>query len=117
MTATFNFNYNKAYTSDVEFNTIVDEVFSGKEQRRDTWSNPKRSWTLEFSKDLVDTEEIIAFFIARKGKKEAFNWVFDSSKGGDGQTYLVRFEEDKLSLSHLSMGYHKFNLKLMQVFN
>ncbi len=30
---TFNFNYNRAYTASVEFNTLVDEKFTGKEQQ------------------------------------------------------------------------------------
>lgn len=116
MTDTFNFNYNKAYTASVQFNTLVDEKFTGKEQRRDSWTNPRRKWNLEFEKNQVDREALVNFFIAQKGRKNAFNWTWDADKGGDGQTYLVRFDTDELQLDILELGYSRFSITLIQVF-
>lgn len=123
MTDTFDFKYKRAYTANVQFNTIVDEKFTGKEQRRDSWTNPRRKWNLEFEKNQVDRESLVDFFIAQKGKKNAFNWTWlatDSetgeSLGGDGNTYLVRFDTDELQLDILELGYSKFSITLVQVF-
>jgi len=115
MTDTFNFNYKQAHVSSVGFNTIVDETFTGGEQRRDLWTNPRYKWTLDFEKTQVDTASLMAFFITQKGRKTAFNWTWDSSKGGDGNTYLVRFDSDVLDLNIQEMGYSTFSITLIQV--
>ena len=112
----FNFEYNRAYTSSIEFNTIVDEKFTGNEQRRDVWTKPRRKWILEMDKNKIDREALVNFFIARKGRKEAFNWVWAENRGGDGKTYRVRFGADKLELNILELGYSKFKIELMEVF-
>ena len=113
---TFNFEYNKAYTAGVEFKTIVDETTSGKEQRRDVWTNPRRRWTLEFDKNKVDREALVSFFITQKGKKKTFNWVWETDKGGDGATYKVRFASDNLKLDILELGYSSFKIEIVEVF-
>jgi len=115
-TDVFNFNYNRAYTASVEFKTIVDEATSGKEQRRDMWTKPQRRWMLECDKNKVDREELVNFFIAQKGQKKAFNWNWAADKGGDGQTYKVRFAVDKLELNILELGYSNFKIELVEVF-
>lgn len=113
----FDFDYKRAYTSSVQFNTIVDEKFTGKEQRRDTWSNPRRKWVLEFEKNKVDREALVNFFIAKKGRKIAFNWTWGTDKGGDGKTYLARFDTDELRLDILELGYSTFSIPIVQVFD
>lgn len=115
MTDTFNFPYKQAHLTSVEFNTIVDETFTGKEQRRDVWTNPRKSWSLDFEKNKVDRDSLMTFFINQKGRKTAFNWTWDSAKGGDGTQYLVRFDSDTLDLNVLEMGYATFSIKLVQV--
>lgn len=115
MTDTFNFPYKQAHVAAVAFNTIVDETFTGQEQRRDLWSNPRRKWLLEFEKNKTDSTALITFFITQKGRKNAFYWTWDSTKGGDGQQYLVRFDSDELNLNILELGYSTFNIVLAQV--
>jgi hypothetical protein len=115
MVDTFDFPYKKAYVASAAFNTIVDTTFTGGEQRRDVWTDPLKSWSLDFEKTEVDWNDVMTFFINQKGRKTAFNWVWDSTKGGDGATYLVRFGSDTLDLSILEMGYSTFSLMLMQV--
>jgi len=113
---TFSFDYNKAYTSSIEFNTIIDEKFTGNEQRRGLWTKPKRTWVLELDKNKVDREALADFFTARKGRKEAFSWVWKEDKGGDGKTYRVRFGTDRLEMLVLELGYSNFVLELVEVF-
>ena len=115
MTDTFNFYYKKAYTASVQFQTIVDEKFTGKEQRRDAWSNPRRKWMLEFEKDNFNTEAFAQFFMDQKGRKKAFNWTWEQDKGGDGKPYLVRFDTDELELAMLELGYSTFSVPIVQV--
>lgn len=115
MTDTFNFPYKQAHVSSVEFNTLVDETFTGGEQRRDVWSSPRHMWQLDFEKNQVDRTALTTFFVNQRGRKTAFNWTWDSSKGGDGATYLVRFDTDKLDFNILEMGYSIFSITLIQV--
>lgn len=116
MTDTFNFEYNKAYTASVEFKTIVDEATSGKEQRRDMWTYPQRRWMLEMDKNKIDREALVTFFMSQKGRKKSFLWTWAVDKGGDGQTYKVRFSADKLELNILELGYSNFKIELVEVF-
>jgi Conserved hypothetical protein 2217 (DUF2460) len=115
MVDTFDFPYKRAYVASAEFNTIVDTTFTGGEQRRGVWTDPMKSWSLDFEKTEVDWNSVLSFFISQQGRLTAFNWVWDSTKGGDGNTYLVRFASDSLDLSVLEMGYSTFSIKLMQV--
>ena len=121
---TFNCLYKRAYTTSIEFNTIIDQTFSGNEQRRDQWTNPRHSWSLDFEKNNINMQAVMAFFTQQKGKKLSFNWtwlaahpVTGENMGGDGNTYLVRFDIDKLDFKILQMGYGTFTIPLVQVFN
>lgn len=115
-TPVFNFPCKRAYQMSAEFNTIIDQYFSAGEQRRNKWTVPRLSWKLDFDKTPENTAAILAFFNARKGKFEAFNWVWPTDMGGNGQTYLVRFDTDKLDMN-LFKGYSEFSLPIVQVFN
>jgi len=122
MVETFNFQYQKAYKVSSQWNTAIDEAFSGNEQRRNLWTNPRKKWVLEFSKNKVQTGAILDFFDARKGSYESFNWVWQATHpktgadmGGDGNTYRVRFQEDSLDFQHLAMGYTNFQISLIEV--
>lgn len=112
----FEFDYNRAYTASVEYKTIVDEATSGKEQRRDMWSAPVRKWQLEMDKNKIDREALVQFFMEQKGRKKTFEWTWDAEKGGDGQTYKVRFVSDKLELNILELGYSNFKIEITEVF-
>jgi len=122
MTVTFNYQYKRAYQASSHWNTIIDDVYSGGEQRRNIWTNPRRKWVLEFSKDDADANAIMAFFNARKGRYEAFSWAWQETHpttgeamGGDGLTYTVRFDHDELSFEHLALGYKNFQITLVEV--
>ena len=122
MTVSFDYQHKRAYQISAQWNTVVDDVYSGSEQRRNLWTNPRRKWVLEFSKDNTNSNAIMAFFNARKGRYEAFNWIWQEnhsvtgeSIGGDGQTYLVRFDHDELNFEHLALGYKNFQITLVEV--
>jgi phage-related protein len=124
MTEMFDFQYKRAFQVSVEWKTIVDDVYSGGEQRRNLWTQPRRKWVLEFSKNSTDTNAIMDFFNARRGRYEAFNWVWQDvhpvtgeNMGGDGAVYTVRFDQDELNFEHLAMGYNKFQITLVEVNN
>jgi len=122
MVETFSFQYKTAYKASVSFNTAVDEAYSGKEQRRNLWTNPRRKWVLEFDKNETDANSIIDFFEARKGRYESFYWTWQATHGttskamgGDGVQYRVRFENDELNFEHLALGYRTFQITLVEV--
>jgi len=122
MTATFDYQYKKAYQVSSLWKTLVDDVYSGGEQRRNMWSSSRKKWVLEFSKNDTDTSAIMAFFNFRKGRYEAFYWTWQDTHpatgekmGGDGQQYTVRFDQDELNMEHLALGYNNFQLTLVEV--
>ena len=122
MTAIFTSQYKYAYQTSTRWTTLIDEVISGGEQRHNLWTQPKRSWTLEFEKDNTDTNSIMSFFNARRGRFEAFYWTWlvshpadGRAMGGDGVTYLVRFDEDELNIKHVFAGYTTFSIKITEV--
>ncbi len=115
MTDTFNYPYKQAYVNSIEFNTLVDETFSGYEQRRDVWTNPRMSWVLDFEKNPTNTSAVATFFKNQKGKKTAFYWTWDSDKGGDGNQHLVRFDSDTLDFNIMESGYSTFSIKFVEV--
>ena len=110
----------KTYTASIEFKTIVDDHFTGNEQRRDQWSTPRRGWILEFEKTPETSKIMEKFFIRQKGRKRAFSWTwtktvdgFDTS--GDDITYKVRFDADKIDFNISEMGYRTFKVPIIQV--
>lgn len=115
MVDTFNYPYKQAHVNSVMYNTIVDETFTGNEQRRDVWTNPRMSWVLEFEKNQTNRNAIVTFFKNQKGRKTAFYWTWDSDKGGDGEQYLVRFASDVLDLKIMEEGYSTFSIQFVEV--
>lgn len=108
------------YTASTEFKTIVDDHFSGNEQRRDEWTNPRRTWVLEFSKTPDTLRTFDKFFVRQKGKKRAFKWTWNKivdgmDTGGNDITYNVRFDTDKIDYSIMEMGYSTFKVTIIQV--
>lgn len=111
----FNVPYKELYTGFVEFKTVVDEHFSGNEQRRDQWTNPRRGWVLEFEKNSTASKALEDFFIRMKGRRKAFLFKWESKYGGDDTTYKVRFDTDKLEYNVLYYGYRTFRIAIVEV--
>lgn len=103
--------------SSIDFYTVVDKIFTYQNNRKAWWDAPKKSWTLKFDKTPEVRKQLENFFIQKRGKFRAFQWTWDSSKGGDGQTYTVRFDEDELQTDIKDLGYGELQIKLKEVFS
>jgi len=117
---TFNFYRDREHDYGIEFKTDVDSEYSAHEQRNDLWRNPRRSWTLTFSKTPAQWPLIEAFFVAQKGKKKSFYWKYDKTvngkpAGGDDVTYTVRFDTDKLEVKVNELGYKSLTISIIEV--
>ena len=109
--------YHKAECSFVtEFYTIIDKVFTARNERKSYWDAPKRSWTLTFEKDPVTRKRLEDFFVAKRGRFRSFDWVWEKDRGGDGKTYHVRFDEDSLNTDISDYGFGKIEVKIKEVF-
>lgn len=110
---------NSYYTVDYKFNkawnTLLDKVFTAQNNRRSMWTAQKKSWTLSFQKTPENRKLIEDFFIAKKGKFKSFNWVWETSKGGDGNTYTVRIDTDQLNTDITALGYGSIQLPIKEV--
>lgn len=108
--------YHKAEANySVAFNVIKDKLLNASYKLRQLWQKPRRSWTLTFQKDPETRKKIEQFFIAKRGKFRYFQWVWKEEYGGDGKTYNVRFDEDKLYMDVDYYGYSEFQIKLKEV--
>jgi phage-related protein len=121
MPETFTAPWVRAHKRKISFKTNVDSEYTAHEQREAVWASPRKTWTLSFEKTPEDMAAVEAFFIARRGKFNAFNWVYSSidkygrPTGGDNQTYLVRFDSDDLDETISTMGYSTFDIDIVQV--
>jgi hypothetical protein len=117
---TFTIPWVRAHKRKISFKTDIDGEYTAHEQRNALWTNPRRSWTLSFEKSPDDMAAIQAFFIARRGKWSSFNWVYSATDkygrptGGDGVTYLVRFDTDDLEEA-IQSGYSTFDIPIVEV--
>ena len=110
------FYYNAECNFTLEFYTIVDKIFTARNERKSWWDSPKRSWTLSFEKNAKVRKQLENFFIAKRGKFRSFKWVWKKELGGDGKTYNVRFDTDSLKSQIDTFGFGKLELKIKEVF-
>ena len=99
-----------------EFYTLIDRVFTARNERKSYWDLPKRSWTLTFQKNAKNRKLLEDFFIAKRGRFRSFDWVWDKNRGGDGKTYHVRFDDDVLNSDILDYGFGEIKVKIKEVF-
>lgn len=110
------FYHNTECSFVTEFYTIIDKVFTSRNERKSYWDTPKRSWTLTFQKNASVRKKIEEFFIAKRGRFRSFEWTWKKELGGDGKTYTVRFDEDTLMTEVDSFGFGEIKVKLKEVF-
>lgn len=94
-----------------EFNTNVTMMQNKNEKRVSKWLTPRRAWNLVFdSLSIANFETLRTFYIARKGRGEAFNWVCLL----DNTTYLVRFDSDASVFARDFTGHGVVTLRIVQ---
>jgi hypothetical protein len=101
---------NKVYTAGIEFRTGIFESYSGKEVRTSETKYPIRRWRLKFNKDNTELNEIRTYINSLKGRYSRFNWVWPTSHGGDGNTYMCRLAADDMITNMQHLGYSNFEL-------
>jgi hypothetical protein len=110
---TFDFEYQEAYTSNIEFDTQINEKHRGKEQRYPKWTYPKRIFTLKFDKNFTGRQELENFFINSMQSGGKFYWTWEKSKGGNDKTYICHFESEKFKQNIKNLGYTECELGLV----
>lgn len=112
----FNFWHSAQCNYSIEYKTILDSIFSAQNNKKTYWNSPKRKWTLTFEKNAKIRKQLEDFFIAKRGRFRAFNWTWDKERGGDGNTYSVRFDTDILNSEVFEYGFGKISVDLKEVF-
>lgn len=113
----------QVYSYSISYKTLIDEKFTGNEQRRDVWSQPRRTWTLEFQKTPELGRKLENFFKDCLGRRNAFRfkWVKENADGedmgGDNEWYYVRFNTDTLTTEIDYLGYRHQTLEIIEVRN
>lgn len=113
----------QVYSYTLSYNTLVDDKWTGNEQRRQQWTYPRRVWTLEFQKTPEGGRKLEEFFKEVKGRFKAFKFKWSSTyadgtdMGGDDQWYYVRFNTDSLQQSIDYLGYRTCTLEILEVRN
>lgn len=113
----------QVYSYTLSYNTLIDEKWTGNEQRRQQWTYPRRKWTLEFRKTPDGGRKLENFFKEVKGQFKAFKFRWASTyadgtdMGGDDQWYYVRFASDDLQFNVDYCGYRVATVDLIEVRN
>jgi len=114
MAETFTWIPQFTFSEDVDFVTLISKGEKGKERRRSKRSTAKRKFTLTFNVlTSAVGDAIYAFYIARKGATETFNWT--NSVTGTVYTDCIRFEHDNLSREYFTKGRYKLTINFIQV--
>ena len=111
------FYYNVECSTETSFHTIIDKIFTYRNERKSYWSKPKKSWKLKFEKNAKTRKQLENFFISKRGKFRSFQWTWAEKYGGDGKTYTVRFNNDVLDLNIKEFGYGETEIELQEVFH
>lgn len=111
----FDFYHDAKSDFTTKFYTLVDKIVTSQNTRRKMWNTPLKSWKLTFDKDGEGTQSVANFFIAKRGKFKAFQWTWETDRGGDGQTYWVRFDDDELIINQFQ-AFGRMEIKLQEVF-
>lgn len=111
----FNIDYQRAYTSTIEFQTQINEKMKGREQRYPKWTYPKRTFTLKFDKNFAGRQELENFFIEVMGQAGKFQWIWEKSKGGNDKVYTCTFDSDSFKQNIKDLGYTDCELKLVAI--
>lgn len=106
----FTWTPKQVYTAGIEFRTGIFEAFSGKEVRTSETKYPIRRWRLKFDKNNTELAEIRSYINSLKGRFSTFQWVWPTSHGGDGNTYLCRLAADNMITNMQHLGYSSFEL-------
>lgn len=101
----------QGYELDVQFDTGLTDLGSAVEQRRANWGASRKAWILNFRKNSPDFPAIVAFFEARKGRYQAFNWT-----DPDGTLRTVRFLDDSLKAKVVG-GIANITVTFIQVYD
>ncbi|MGN0015686.1 MAG: hypothetical protein ACI37T_09745 [Candidatus Gastranaerophilaceae bacterium] len=112
----FDFWHSAQCNYSIEYKTILDSIFSAQNNKKTYWDSPKRKWTLTFEKNAKIRKQLEDFFIAKRGRFRSFNWTWDKERGGDGNTYSVRFDTDILNSEVFEYGFGKITVDLKEVF-
>lgn len=100
-------NYN-VYEERVAFNTAKSEFETGAVERRALWAYPLRTFVLQYEiLNEEDAEDVLTFFLARKGGFEGFYWTHKEVQ------YTVTFKEDIMSLARFA--YQLYSLGIIRL--
>ena len=112
----FDFYHDAECENSISFYRIMDSAFTAANNMKVWWDKPKKSWTLKFDKDPATRKKLEEFFIAKRGRFRSFDWTWETSRGGDGKTYHVRFDSDSLQLDLDRLGFATTQVQLKEVF-
>ena len=72
-TQEFNFNINRPFDEEITYKTLITSFEDGKEQRRQKWSSPKRTFTVTLSaKSKTIEDRVWSFYKDRAGAYDTF---------------------------------------------
>ena len=74
---------------------------------------PKWMTSDSFDKNFKGRKKLEEFFIDVMGQAGKFEFVWEESKGGNGQTYLCTFDSDSFNQNIAKFGYSSSELKLV----
>jgi len=110
--ATFPLVPDYVFKEDLGVPVLVSTFEIGVEQRRRKASSTRRSFKLNFKNiSQVDYETLMAFFVARNGPYENFDFYNEN----DEQTYTCRFQDNNISVDRVAFNRYDCTVTLIEV--
>lgn len=100
------------YSHGSGYPVAVTRYAAGTEQRVRLGTAPARAWNLAYTVNDAEKATLQAFWDARQGKLEAFDFV-DPAAGGASLT--ARFDQDRLDWERIAPGWWRTSVQITEV--
>lgn len=100
------------FTHGPTYKTSISTFDSGKEQRRQKWTSPRRRFHLVYNAlDKTTADLIRAEFETAKGAYTSFSWA----NPADSSSYTVRFDTDSFKQDFISHNVCRMEFDFIEV--
>lgn len=99
------------YVMTPQWKTNALRYEDGSEERLQEWTSAQEKRTLRYLTDEAGKDTLLAFYNARKGGYEAFNFTCFADASA---TYTMRFDEEKCTFQQTSAKRWEVKLELVE---
>lgn len=99
------------------FRTVANEMEIGRRFTYSFWASAKMAWELSYPAiTLAEKNTLVAFFVARKGRYEFFDFVDPGDPPDIAEATYVncRFDQDELPVQHVGPDQVSMTVRIIK---